>query len=107
VSFELDAKSTNESEQQSEKHDLPRISTDAGMQTDLSDEQETNANSPIRLIFGLGSKLIADRKVHSRKQPGPNRSIEDPMTKSLRVPKYRIRVSPLTSKRKLPETQEH
>jgi hypothetical protein len=50
------------------KHQSPRISTDAGMQTERSDEQSENALSSILTALQPWSKTIDDSDVQPVKQ---------------------------------------
>jgi hypothetical protein len=50
------------------KASLRMISTDAGMQVDLSDEQLRNAHSPIVISLEFGSNVKSVRELHPLKQ---------------------------------------
>jgi hypothetical protein len=56
VSFEPDSKVNEQRDSQPEKHSLHKISTDAGMQIDRSDEQRNRNLSLISRNFEFGSK---------------------------------------------------
>jgi hypothetical protein len=64
VSFEFDSKTNDKSEVQSEKHPLPRISTEAGRQIDCNDEHEESAFDSILLSFEFDSNINDESDVH-------------------------------------------
>jgi hypothetical protein len=56
-----------ESDLHDEKQDLQRILTEEGIQIDLSDEQDENADCPIRLNVQADSHLNVESDLHEEK----------------------------------------
>jgi hypothetical protein len=68
---------TAERDTHSQKHLLPSVSTEEGMQIDASKEQSENADAPIDERREPDSKVTVERAVHLQKQLLPSLSTEE------------------------------
>jgi hypothetical protein len=82
----VDSNVIDSSDVQFEKHDLPRISTDAGISI-VANELSANADSSIRCNFEADSNLIDLIDSQATKEYSHKTSILDSITTTLEPPK--------------------
>jgi hypothetical protein len=85
---------TRSIEQQSEKHDLQRISTERGITIDFNDEQRSNADSSIRVKEDPDSNLTTASELQFRQHCSQSRSIDRAISISASSPNSRSKHFP-------------